>query len=83
MKHLQNQHSLEHWMMLGSLLFLQHETFFTKYNFTYLFLAVLGLRCCPGFSLVATRRGFFLVAVRRLPSLSGFSCGAWDLKHVP
>ena len=26
-------------------------------NFTYLFLAVLGLRCCVGFSLVAASRG--------------------------
>ena len=30
------------------------------------FLAVLGLRCCPGFSLVAVSRGYSLVAVRGL-----------------
>ena len=27
--------------------------FILKYNFIYVFLAVLGLRCCTGFSLVA------------------------------
>ena len=31
-----------------------------------LFLAVLGLRCCTGFSLVAVRRGYSLVAMHRL-----------------
>ena len=32
----------------------------------YLFLAVLGLRCYTGFSLIAASRGFSLVAVRGL-----------------
>ena len=32
----------------------------------YLLLAVLGLRCCAGFSLVAASRGYRLVAVHRL-----------------
>lgn len=34
--------------------------------FIYLFLTVLGLRCCSGFSLVAASRGYSLVAVHRL-----------------
>ena len=34
----------------------------TQFNFTYLFLAVLGLCCCVGFSLVAGSRGCSLVA---------------------
>ena len=32
----------------------------------YLFLAVLGLHCCTGFSLVALNWGYSLVAVCRL-----------------
>ena len=36
------------------------------YNFIYLFLAVLGLRCCGGFSLVAASASYSLVAVCRL-----------------
>ena len=36
---------------------------FVKINFIYLFLAVLGLRCCMGFSLVAASRGYSLVTV--------------------
>ena len=35
---------------------------FLIYNLIYLFLAVLGLRCCSGFSLVAASRGYTLVA---------------------
>ena len=38
--------------------------FFFLKNFTYLFLALLGLQCCLGFSLVASR-GHSLVAVLR------------------
>ena len=34
--------------------------------FIYLFLAVLGLHCCSGFSLVVTSRGYSLVAVHGL-----------------
>ena len=34
--------------------------------FTYLFVAVLNLHSCVGFSLVAASRGYSLVAVRRL-----------------
>ena len=33
--------------------------------FIYLFLSVLGLRCCMGFSPVAASRGYSLVAVCR------------------
>ena len=32
----------------------------------YLFLAVLGLHCCTGFSLVEASGGYSLVVVRRL-----------------
>ena len=34
-----------------------------KKLFIYLLLAVLGLRCCLGFSLVAASRGYSLVGV--------------------
>ena len=34
--------------------------------FIYLFLAMLSLRCCMGFSLVMVSGGYFLVAVLRL-----------------
>ena len=39
---------------------------FKKSNFIYLFLAVLGLRCCVGFSLVAASGGYPPAAVHRL-----------------
>ena len=45
--------------------------FFFLNNFIYLFSAVLGLDCCPGFSLVAENRGYSSCFVR---PLSGFSC---------
>ena len=35
-------------------------------NFVYLFLAVLGLHCCSGFSLVAESGGYFLVVMSGL-----------------
>ena len=41
------------------------ELFFK--NFTYLFLAVLGLRCCVGFSLVVASGGCSVVTASRLP----------------
>ena len=61
----------------------------------YLFLAVLSLHCCTGFSLVAASGGPSLVAVRRLliavaspfsehglQGSTGFSsCGSWALEH--
>ena len=34
--------------------------------YIYLFLAMLGLCCCVGFSLVKKKRGWFLIAVHRL-----------------
>ena len=38
-----------------------------KNNFIfYLFLAVLGLHCCAGFSLVAASRGYSLVTAHKL-----------------
>ena len=41
-------------------------------SFIYLFLAVLGLRCCMGFSLVAASRGYSLVTVRGLLIVAAF-----------
>ena len=38
-------------------------THLKKKNCTYLFLAVLSLGCCAGFSLVAVSGGYSLVAV--------------------
>ena len=45
---------------------------------TYLFLAVLGLRCCSAFSLTAAGRGYSLGGARA-SRRSGLSCGAWAL----
>ena len=42
--------------------------------FTYLFMAVLGLHCCAGFSLVVESRGYSIVAVCGLLSMDR---GAW------
>ena len=40
----------------------------------YLFLAVLGLLCCSGFSLVAESRGYCLVAVHDLLIVVALFC---------
>ena len=56
----------------------------------YLSLAVLGLRCCPGFSLVAASGGCFVVMMRRLliavaSVVRSSSSGVWgplELRHV-
>ena len=63
-------------------------------NFMYLLLAVLGVHCCAGFSLVAESGGYTLVALRgfliavaslvvehhsRSRGLSGG--GSWALEH--
>ena len=42
------------------------QSFSFLYNCIYLFLAVLGLHCCSGFSPVVASRGYSLVAVLRL-----------------
>ena len=60
------------------------ELFFK--NFTYLFLAVLGLRCCVGFSLVAASRLLIevvsLVAQASVFVAHGLSrCGSWAVEH--
>ena len=58
----------------------------------YLFLAVLGPRCCAGFSLVVASGGFSLVAVpliavasliseHRLCRCGLKSCGSWALEQ--
>ena len=41
-------------------------SFLFKFFKIYLFLAVLGLCCCTGFSLVASSGGYSLVSVHRL-----------------
>ena len=50
--------------------------FFLKSNFLSFFLAVLGLRCCVGFSLVVVSGGYSVVVVRGLLSVASFA-----LKH--
>ena len=45
---------------------------YLKNNFIYLFLAVLGLCCCIGFSLVGVSGGYSLVAVPRLLTTVAF-----------
>ena len=65
---------------------------FLFFYFIYLFLAVLGLPCCAGFSLVVASRAYSLVAVYRFLTAEatgtwalgckGFSsCGSWALEH--
>ena len=66
-------------------------TLFLKVLFILLlFLAMQGLCCCAGFSLVAASRGYSLVAGRRwlllLQSMGSrssvfSSCGSWALEH--
>ena len=63
-------------------------------NLMYLFVAVLGLHCCRGFSLVVLSRGCSLVVVNGLlveaaslvwstgSRFTGFSsCSSWALEH--
>ena len=45
---------------------IESSFFFNFYIFTYLFLAVLGLRCCRDFSLVVASGGYSLVALPKL-----------------
>ena len=65
--------------------------FFLKNNFIYLFLAVLGLCYCTGFSRVAVSWDCSLVVVLGLLTAGAFlearrlsSCGAWAqyLRHL-
>ena len=42
-------------------------SFFFFYIYNYLFLAVLGLHCCAGFSPVAASGGYSLAVVLGLP----------------
>ena len=43
-----------------------HLQSFLKNDLIYIFVAVLGLHCCTGFSLVAARGGYYLVVTSRL-----------------
>ena len=55
-------------------------TFFVHFFFKcYLFLAVLGLRCCVGFCLVVAIRGYSLAAVHGLLIAVASCCRAWGL----
>ena len=46
--------------------------------FNSLFLAVLDLQCCVGFSLGAASGGYYLISVHGLLVCGRFSCcGAW------
>ena len=66
-------------------LFIMDTTIFFSYiipfinSFTYLFLAVLGLCCCSGFSLVVMSRVFSPLAVYGLLTVMASRCGTWDL----
>ena len=60
-------------------IFLSKKKFFFN-NFTHLFLAVLGLRCCAGFSLVAASRATNYRV--QASHCAGVSCGARTLGHV-
>ena len=44
----------------------EHFIYFFKILFPYLFLAVLDLRCCAGFSFIVSSRGYSLVMVHGL-----------------
>ena len=64
-------------------------------NFIYLFLAVLGLHCCVGFSLVVTREGYTSLqysgfSLWRLLSLQSIgsrmcrlTCAGWEQLRLP
>ena len=64
---------LESPRVLGQLLFKNH--------FIYLFLAMVGLRCCLGFSPVATEWGLLSSCRARASLCGGFSWGAQALGH--
>ena len=58
---------------------------FFPFQYFYLliyFLAVMGLRCSLGLSLVAASGGYSLAAVRRLVIAVASRCGAWALGHL-
>ena len=67
--HLLHLRRIVFWMLerkLISLYITKKKTIFFKTTNIYLFLAVLGLRCCVGFSLIVGSRGYPLVAAHRL-----------------
>ena len=53
------------WDILDRVKMLASQTSHLLKKFSNLFLAVLDLRCCEGFSLVVASRGYFLVVVCR------------------
>ena len=55
-----------HNWILDISIFFHVPCLFVFNNFVYLFLAVLGLLCCSGFSLVAESGGYFLVVMSGL-----------------
>ena len=52
-----------------------------KNNFIYLFLAMLDLHCCAGFSLVAVREGYFLGVVYGLTAVASLAVELWLHAH--
>ena len=58
------------------------EIFFFFFKYFYLFLAVVGLHCCVGFSVVVVSRGAYSSCGARASHCSGFSCcRAWALGY--
>ena len=53
--------------------------FFYRYNFIYLFLAMLSFRCCTGFSLITVSRGYSSLQCEDFLS-SDFCCSSWALE---
>ena len=55
---------------------------FFLYNFIYLFMVVLGLHCCSGFSLAAASGQYSLVVVcRLLTAAASLVAECWALGH--
>ena len=57
-------------------------SFLKKLFIYYLFLAVLGLHCYAGFSLVIESRGYSSCSEWASQGSGFSSCGAWALRHV-
>ena len=65
-----------------SYLVVVYSSFYTLLNSFFFFLAVLGLCCCMGFSLVAPSGGLFSSCSAQASCCGGFSCcGARALGH--
>ena len=73
--------------VVNTQVFLWQEGFIYIYIYIYFFppflLAVLGLRCCAGFSLVLESAGYSPVAGHRFLIAGASHCGAQALEHRP